>query len=80
MQQFMAYLHNKEVYDEVEPVDVVESLYEFFEKRYEIEDIKFAAVYDFLASTSFYAGISRVKLHFKLKRKISNELIKRFLI
>ncbi len=30
-------------------------MYDFFENRYEIEDVKYAAVFDFYSSLNFYA-------------------------
>jgi hypothetical protein len=37
-------------------------MYEFFEKRYELEEIKYAAIYDFYSSINYHASSSRVSL------------------
>jgi hypothetical protein len=37
-----------------------ESLYEFFDSRYELEEIKYSVVYDFYSSISVYAARSKV--------------------
>ena len=37
-----------------------ESLYDYFESRYELDEIKYSAVYDFLTSLNFHAVRSKV--------------------
>ena len=60
MQQFLAYLHHVESNVDFFQKDIVSSLFDYFEYRYELEEVKMAAVFDFYSSIHLYAAKSMV--------------------